>query len=490
MRRALRAALLAAALGAAGPAFSQEEDLEDLLGGFEDESGSADEDLLGGFDDAAPEEPAPASRSPLRGEWWEVTGSVSVASSINYVPHRSATGTNYYGLSKLRTRLNLQIDADLPRGWELRAEGFGYYDWAYRIHGRQRYTRAVLHEYEWDADTQEVWLRGSPFSGMDVKIGRQVVNWGRSENLRVLDVINPVDNREPGIADIEDLRRPVTMGRFDFYRGAWNLSILAIPEIRFNQNPPVGSDFNPVPLVPVVEEKPSSLDHWEAGVGLTGIFEGWDVSFHFAYYYDDFAVLESTVPLQTLPPGTGILKHSRLWMLGSGGNYTLGSWLFKGEIAYVDGLAFTQVLVPAGPMTPAVLVTPGNRSRLDVMVGVEYYGFADTTFAIEALNRHIFDFPSVPSIGSVGGTPQEDETQASFRLSRTFLRERLDANVVAILLSGNDEVGSVVRIDASYDLRDALTLTAGVVLYQENDLPPLDSYGDNDRFFFELKYSF
>jgi hypothetical protein len=61
---------------------------------------------------------------------------------------------------------------------------------------------------------------------------------------------------------------------------------------------------------------------------------------------------------------------------------------------------------------------------------------------------------------------------------------------VALLFSGRNDVGSVVRIDGSYDLRDALVLTAGVVLYQASDLPPLSTYGPNDRFFCELKWSF
>ena len=489
--RAIAAGLLLLLLaGAAGAAGAAGEDVEDPIGGFEDEAGSGDEtrpDDLGGFDDeeAVPERPAPGSH-PLRGESWELTGSLGLAGSVNLLPHRSVAGdTDYQGLSKLRSRLNLQLDLELPWEWELRAAGFAYYDWAYRIRGRSDYTSGVLRKYEWDADTQDFWLRGTPIERFDVKLGRQVVSWGRSESLRVLDVLNPLDNREPGIADIEDLRRAVTMGRFDYYLGDWNLSLVAIPEIRFHQNPPPGSDFNPTPdpiLAPppappvpleIVERKPDSLEHWEAGVALTGIFEGWDVSFHGAYFYDDQAVLQSTAPLMLGEPG--ILQHNRLWLVGSGGNYTLGSWLLKGEIAFVDGLGFTDA---------------SNRSRLDVMAGVEYYGFTDTTVSLEALNRHVFDFPATPSVGSVASVAQEDATSGAIRVTRSFFRERLDATLVAVLISGDDDVGSVVRIDAAYDLREAVVLTAGFVLYQESDLPPLSTYGDNDRFFFELKYSF
>ena len=501
-RRAFHCALLLAAL--LGSASAQgDEGLDDLLGGFEDESGDGEPDDLGGFDgeheaEADREPIEPPRENPLRGEWWQLTGSVGVASSINFIPHRSAwgpppdqtRGTNYLGLSKLRTRLNLQLDADLPLGWELRAQGFGYYDWTYLIRGRDKYTNDVLDRYEWDADTQDFWIWGTLFEKVDVKLGRQVVNWGRSESLRVLDVLNPLDNREPGISDIEDLRRAVTMGRFDFYHGAWNLSLIGIPEIRFGQNPPVGNDFNPlapefngIPLPPralvIKDRKPDSLEHWEAAARLRGIFEGWDLSLNFAYYYDDFGVVKTFPPEipPTFPDDPVVIPliHSRVWMIGSGFNYTLGSWLLKAEVAYLDGLLFTN---------------EGTRSRLDAMLGFEYYGFSDTTLSIEVVNRHVFDFPPVPTVGTAGIVPQENDTQAAFRLTRSFLRERLDATVVALIFSGIDEVSSVVRIDASYDLRDALVLTAGVVLYQAGDLSPLSTYGPNDRFFWELKYSF
>jgi hypothetical protein len=513
-RRGFHCALLLAALLGGAPARG-DEDLDELLGGFEDEAAEGEPDDLGGFDgddrggfdgedeaEADRELPPPPLENPLRGESWQLTGSVGVASSINFIPHRSAwgpppdqlRGTNYLGLSKLRTRLNLQLDADLPLGWEVRAQGFGYYDWTYLIRGRDKYTNEVLDLYEWDADTQDFWIWGSPFEDFDVKLGRQVVNWGRSESLRVLDVLNPLDNREPGISDIEDLRRAVTMGRFDYYLGDWNLSLIAIPEIRFGQNPPIGSDFNPVapefdgvPLPPRVlvikDRKPDSLEHWEAAARLRGIFEGWDWSLNFAYYYDDFGVVKTSpeIPMPPEPPPTPEnpivipLIHSRIWMVGSGVNYTLGSWLLKAELAYLDGLLFTDA---------------GTRSRLDAMLGFEYYGFSDTTLSIEVVNRHVFDFPPVPTVGTAGIVPQEDDTQAAFRLTRSFLRERLDATIVALIFSGIDEVGSVVRVDASYDLRDALVLTAGVVLYQAGDLSPLSTYGPNDRFFWELKWSF
>ena len=113
--------------------------------------------------------------------------------------------------------MNLQLDVDLPWDWKGRVAGFGFYDWAYFANGRDDYTDDVRDIYEWEVDFQEVWVQGSLLDDLDLKVGRQIVNWGRSDTLRVLDVLNPLDNREPGLTDIEDLRRPVSMVKADYY---------------------------------------------------------------------------------------------------------------------------------------------------------------------------------------------------------------------------------------------------------------------------------
>ena len=180
--RGCAAGLLAAGLLAGG---AVADDLDDVLGGFDDE------DSFGA--DEADERAAPAEP-----RFWDLTGSVELGSSINYLEHESSSGTDYTGLSRLRSRLNLQLDVELPRDWKLRVAGYGFYDFAYLI-DRDEFTEEVLDTYEWEVDFQDVWVQGSVLEDLDLKLGRQVVNWGRSDTVRVLDVLNPLDNREPGL---------------------------------------------------------------------------------------------------------------------------------------------------------------------------------------------------------------------------------------------------------------------------------------------------
>ncbi len=456
--RLLAAALAAACAVTAAPVRADEVggDLDDLLGGFEDgdeESGEPNESLLEEIEDGS------------FWSWWDMGGDLLLSTSVNYLSHRSTgpapNGAPYGGLSKLRTKLGLELDGNLPADWRIRVDGYAFYDFMYIINDRN-YTRQVLNNYEWDVQLQEAYLAGSLHKDFDIKIGRQIVNWGRSDSLRVLDVINPLDNREPGLADIEDLKLGVAMIRGDYYIGPWSITGLVIPEIRFSIQPVFGNDFFPAPASSPAQRKPSSPEY---GLAANGVFQGWDVSLNLASYYEDIAFLD--------PSGTQ-LNHDRLLLVGGGGNYTLGSWLFKSELAWIDGYDYFNV--------------SDEKSRTDFMAGVEYYGINDWNFSLEIANRHINDFDS--ALKAFPDGQQKNSMETAARITANFLNDRLQMTLLGLILGPTANDGSVVRLDASYDLRDALELAGGIVFYQKGSLATFQNIARNDRIFFEIRYSF
>jgi hypothetical protein len=50
--------------------------------------------------------------------------------------------------------------------------------------------------------------------------------------------------------------------------------------------------------------------------------------------------------------------------------------------------------------------------------------------------------------------------------------------------------GSFQRLDAEYDVTDAISIRGGVVFYQSGDKGTFKNIGDNDRLFLEFRYSF
>jgi hypothetical protein len=443
-----RPALLAGAWLAACavlPAAAQD-DVDEALEGFEQE----EEEL------PRPTEQQPVAPEPRR--WWDLTGTASLGGSWAY---RHARPDEYQGLTRLQARLALQLDLELPREFEARIAGRGFRDYAYALEGRGEYGEEVRDTYERELEFQELWLGGPLLHDLDLHFGRQIVAWGRSDNLRVLDVLNPIDAREPGLVDIEDLKLPVTMTRLEYFRGEWSLEGLAIHETRFDEGPVPGSDFFPPGVPDLPEERPGSGGgdtQWAAR--LRGIFPGWDVSFHWARYWHARA---HAVPAAPSP----LLRHARVTLLGASGQVALGDWLLKSEIAHLDGLDLD------------------DRRRIDSMAGLEYLGIDEVAIALEVVNRHILRFEPLEL------DPQDRNAwECSLSVSADFIHDRLHATLVALGFGERLLDGGLLRAELQWEIRDALAVSGGVVLYESTADPPLDFWGDHDRLFLQLEYAF
>ena len=447
-------------------------------------AGAQDEmdDILGDFEDDAEDDSAELERPEIDDPtWWELDGSVLLDTAFRIAqrsPGPAVPGQpgppDYRGLSRLRTQLSLELDLDLGNTWEARIAGRAFRDYAY-ANERSDYTDDVLDRYQHEIEFQELWIRGKLRKDLDLKFGRQIVVWGRSDNLRVLDVLNPLDNRVPGLVDIEDLRLPVVMTRLDYYRGPWSLTGIAVHESRFDERPvfnfdllsslPPGFTRSPVDINPANGGRDT-----EWAIALQGIFTGWDLSFHWARFFDDFGYLSSVVP------PVARIDHSRLTLWGASTNVARGNWLLKTEGAYLSGLEFFNAST--------------KKARSDVMVGVEYLGITDHQFALEVANRHLHGYTS-----ALGGFPdfqEQDRVEIAFRYSADFWNQTLHFTFVALVAGWRAEDGSVFRSSLEYDVFDAFSITGGILVFEEGngEQPQIAGLDRGDRLFFSAKYSF
>ncbi len=438
--------------------------LDEALEGFDDESETSDEpaleEVLDGFDDAALSHELPVEPRSAH----SFGGSLSFSGVYAYPDSGLVPGgTDYQGISRLRTRMDLEYETDPFEGWRLYADGHAWYDWVYELRDKD-YPSAVLDSYQSEVELGELWLRGRLGSWSDLHLGRQIVVWGKSDNLRITDVLNPMDRRELGMVDIEDLRLPVTMSRLDLYHGVWNLSAILVHEMRFDKNPPYGSAFfsGSGPLPP--EEKPAaSLDNTELALALDGSFSAWDMSLYAARIFDDRAYLDTG-------PSGFVRRHARISMLGSAANLALGNWLLKAELAHFRGLRLSGL--------------SGDFNRTDGLLGVEYSGFTDASVSFELADRHLHDHRSAP------GLPPQNNWQAAFRYQGDFLHDRLHLLLVVTAMELFESSGGFARLSGEYELTDDLDLTLGLVLYNQGKRPPVSGIGDNDRVFMDLEWSF
>ncbi|SVE38729.1 uncharacterized protein METZ01_LOCUS491583, partial [marine metagenome] len=188
---------------------SEDSGLEEVLSGFDDEASNDEDDVLSGFDDGTDEGGSDEdTKSAYNEESWKQTlggfsGSAGLSASYSYtkdVPVDNSKA-NWSGLTKLRLYFSLTWDAKFGENWKTRISGKAFYDLAYGMKESGTFSEEVLNELEKEAELREVYIEGSPLSSLDIKLGKQIVAWGVANSLRVVDVLNPTDDREFGMTD-------------------------------------------------------------------------------------------------------------------------------------------------------------------------------------------------------------------------------------------------------------------------------------------------
>lgn len=408
--------------------------------------------------------------------------------------------------SRIRSILNLNFNFRLMSDWRAKAVWNGFYDYAYSYFGRENFSAATLDSYESDSEIRDLFIDGSLFSWLRLKIGRQIIAWGQSDVEQINDMANPRDMQEMGLVDLEDARVPILASKISLLVDSWEINLVAINEFRSNKTPAEGSEFDPLSAMRSVfaiqeeEEPENSTENTEYLVRVFKSFNGGDFAWVWADVYNDAFHLDfnSYHALQnqlSLTP-----RHKRIQSFGFSGNMVKGAWLFKAEMAKKTGVAIArnqadltrQIMATVGvAQTTGItffnrdsqaIETWSEKDLLQLMAGFEYTGFDDISIGLEGDLEKIEDYED-----NLGG--QETSGSISLQVSHTALNDTLTTRFFLIHL--NDNNGDVYRINLDYDLIDAVNLSGGWVVYEATETNALVyPFRMNDRFFTALKYSF
>ena len=270
-----------------------EDMMDDDLGGFDTQEVISEElDDLDGFSDDTTYDEIDVE-TVQEETMFSLSGNVAFKTAYGYKNH-SVDGVDYSGINQAQTSIYLQLDTKLSNDWKMRISGDAYYDAIYEINSNENYNDDTLDAYETQLRLSDTYIQGRITNDLDIKVGRQIVVWGKSDSIRVTDVINPTDNRLMGLTDIEDLRLSVGMLKLDYYVGAWNLSAMFIGESRIFIEAAPRSEFFPVdkvfsnapnPFLELVEPE-NSWNNKQYAFAVNGVFSGWDLSFYAADVLD------------------------------------------------------------------------------------------------------------------------------------------------------------------------------------------------------------
>ena len=453
-------------------------EFDDDLGGFTEETSEPYDDMAGFMDE---DEVLDNVETVSEEQAYTLSGELAFKTSAGYKKHE-VDGSEYSGINQAQTSLYLQLDSKLNDNWKLRISGDAFYDAIYDLRSDENYRQSVKDDYRTQLRLDDTYIQGSIHSDLDVKAGRQVVVWGKSDTIRITDIINPLDNRVLGMTDIEDLRLSVGMLKLDYYLSNWNVSMMVIPENRIMTEATPRGEYFPVDSVialpggvddpfPNLEAPSTSWDNMQyAFAGNLRLDDG-DISFYAA------EVLDQRWHFNEIPrPGFALSERtvSKVKMLGTAFNLIEGSWLFKAELAYLRDLRYNTSLQ--------------KKKRLDALIGFEYMGFRDTTISFDLANRHIFEHEVQMSTSA--DMVDKNELQTALRFTRSFENETITANALITLFGDSFENGGFARIWGEYEIMDALSANLGIVEYIGGDKAYIEAIKDNDRVFADITYSF
>jgi uncharacterized protein DUF1302 len=310
----------------------------------------------------------------------------------------------------------------------------------------------------------------------ELRIGRQIIVWGRADRLNPTDNLGSRDARLLVPEDDDQRRGSLMLRERLVLDDVTTLDLFWLPEFRPNRFP----IRMPPPGIALKD-----VDHaWEpaqfaAKLERTGGDLDWSLS-----YFDgldrnaDFA----------LQPAAFRLVHNRIRVLGADAAATVGRYGLRGEIAYThteDGNGDD----PAVKNPFLFAVVGGDRSFFQYLnVNLQYFA---------RLTRHHQDPLDIvnpglraAATGAAAAAGQLDAFQhgMSARIAYSWLNETLDTELAAIAVFSDGSVA--LRPKIVYRAADALRLTLGADLLRGGDTDAFGRLRDNSTVFLELRYGF
>ena len=339
------------------------------------------------------------------------------------------------------------------------------------------------------SDHLELELREFYFDGelgnSFLTLGKQQVVWGKSDGLKVLDIVNPQSFNEFILDDFESSRIPLWTVNVEQTLGEWDLQFLWIPDKSYHALPKQGSPFafTSPELVPVA---PSGLavnlndadrpDRFfkdsDAGIRLASFIGGWDISVNYLYQYNNLPALYQDIsagPTVNINP-----EYERTHVAGGTFSNAFGDFVIRGELGYFSDRYFVtdNSLVERG-----IAETP----EVNYVLGLDWTGIDDVFISAQLFQSWLTDYQS-------STVRDEVDTTLTFLYRQDFFYETLEAEVLIISNLNNDD--GLIRQKISYEWNSELTTWLGVDIFYGKDEGLYGQFSDNDRFVLGLELAF
>ena len=316
---------------------------------------------------------------------------------------------------------------------------------------------------------------------VDLRVGKQIVIWGKADGLAISDIVSPKDLTNFLIPDFRELRLGVIAASASAYVGPAIVELIYVPVFTPSVLPTPDSIWYTsleTPIEPTVNPAPdvgSALDDGEFYGRLRMRTSALDVDLAGGYYWTNEP--SPTITKEFASPGvlsslTVTPEHYRQWLAGGAVSSSVGPFILRGESAW-----FTPKLFLTTEMTDVDGYV--EKDYLQSLVGADTV-LAGVDLSAQVMHQYVLDHEDALR-------QEEHSWTATFRARKSFLRERLAFDAFSYV--GFNAPDALVKVGATWAPADALSFRAEGNLFF-GDEGQFGAYDENDLVVISTRYSY
>ncbi len=345
----------------------------------------------------------------------------------------------------------------------------------------------------------------------ELRLGKQIIRWGKTDQLSPVDNLNPQDLRQFIVPTLEERKIPNWMARVRFLQDPLFLEAVAIPffepaDIDFfatdwaifrhtrevlKKAPVPASLQEAVASVEIDENEPSHTlrnTQWGMRTGIT--LSGWDLAASYLYAWNPMPFIKS-FPVKgirsngsfdpdeimkatfqgTFVPGNVTVDYQRTHTFGLEWETVLGHFGFRGETALSSHAVFLRSNLTS--VTQRVLFS---------VLGIDRTWPHDWYTNVQLGHQVLLDYDDSVLYF------KRHNVSLNGEIRRDFLRGDLEARLRGLIMLTDG--GSTWNPSLTYRRFAPLTITTGLNLFAGPSDTFLGTYSQNDQAYVTVRYDF
>lgn len=371
-------------------------------------------------------------------------------------------------LISLRQRLWLESNMGKSQG---RLRGFisGYIDYDPAINSRntdEDLCNVDLNEAYLILDTERI----------DIIFGQKMLRWGTTDGVNTMDLINPMDGRDPVSNARSGSRLPVPLLDIETRLGPVTTEAVLVPRPKFNKEAEQGSIWESPYLRDLREaasrdeiylNKKQKPENHEYAFRLATYQQGYDLALLF---YDGY--IDDPVYLLSISGDDKPAVERRYYRFKAVGvNLAMGfeHSTIRAEIACKHDYPFTS--------------TDGNLIRQDIYQGI--LGWDRTFFTNLYLNAQVY-YNRITGDDEI--SIDRDSYGMTYSISDKFLDDNLEAGIRG--MTSLKPKGSSIELFGIYKSGDQWEIAPGIMIFSGKKGSFAGQFADNDMVSCRIRYNF